>query len=303
MGFIVRIYRQIYRLSTGFYLIFRNQPTSNEKMIFLLTFLRIESKRFLAKILPVFHPSKERFLKYKVSFPNYEAFSNLFMEIFVLGEYAFDGTENSLIIDCGANIGMSVMYFKNTHPNSTIIAFEPDDNAYKYLARNIEMNGLQDVHLNKIAVLDKDGEAKWYSALHESTASLLEMSVFQSSLGNQQVKSTTVNCARLSSFIDRQVNLLKLDVQGAETKVLEDLKNTDKIKFVNDMIIEYHFDSVNNPLGKLISILEENGFYVSIHAYHQVKLPPYYKTRGESYFFVIFASRIKGEKTPAGDIR
>jgi FkbM family methyltransferase len=220
------------------------------------------------------------------------------MEIFVLGEYAFDGPENSLIIDCGANIGMSVMYFKRTHPNSTIIAFEADDKAFEYLSRNIETNGLTDVHLNKTAVFDRDGEITWYSALHDTPSSLLEMSVFQSSLGEQKLKSTTVACAMLSSFIDRPVNLLKLDVQGAETKVLEDLKNTDKIKFVNDMIIEYHFDSVNNPLGKLISILEENGFYVSIHAYHQVKLPPYYKTRGESYFFVIFASRIKGEKAP-----
>ena len=297
MGFIVSILRQIYRILWGSYLIFRNQPTFKMKMVFLLTFARIETKRLIVKIFP-FHLTRERFLKYQVSFPSYEAFSNLFFEIFALAEYAFDGPDDSLIIDCGANIGMSVMYFKRIRPNSTIIAFEPDDKAYEYLSRNIETNGLTDVHLNKTAVFDRDGEITWYSALHDTPSSLLEMSVFQSSLGEQKLKSTTVACARLSSFIDRTVNLLKIDVQGAETKVLEDLKKTGKLDLVNDMIIEFHFDSINNPLGRLISILEESGFYVSIHAFHQLKLPPYYKTRGVPYFFVIFASRIKGEKAP-----
>ena len=43
-----------------------------------------------------------------------------------------------MIIDCGANIGISLIYLKMVLPQSKIIAFEPDPFLFDYLTRNIK---------------------------------------------------------------------------------------------------------------------------------------------------------------------
>ena len=59
-------------------------------------------------------------------------------EIFEEEVYRFQ-TENKtpLIIDCGANIGLSVLYFRRLFPNAKIIAFEPDEGIFKILQKNM----------------------------------------------------------------------------------------------------------------------------------------------------------------------
>src|SRR5690606_29753371 len=47
-------------------------------------------------------------------------------EIFVEEVYKVQLRPNPLIIDCGANIGLSVIYFKRHFPDARVIAFEPD---------------------------------------------------------------------------------------------------------------------------------------------------------------------------------
>ena len=289
MSILGKVSRQYSRVTSGVRLIL-GTPTPSRSGL-LGEFLHIETKRFLCRATGM-RLSQERFFNYQVSFPDYIAFSDLFRDIFVLQEYAFDGPDDAVIIDCGANIGMSILFFKWTHPSSTILAFEPDAQAHEYLARNVEMNGLQGIELNKAAVFDRDGEISFYSAVHEDASSLLEMSVFPSSLGDRQVKSTTVTCARLSRFLDWPVDLLKLDIQGSETKVVSELAEAGKLSEVRSLIIEYHYDALNNPLGQLISILEGSFYYVSIHAFDQVRPPPYYWHRGHPYTLVIYASRI-----------
>jgi predicted O-methyltransferase YrrM len=43
-----------------------------------------------------------------------------------------------LILDCGANVGVSVLYFKRLYPDAEIIAFEPDEDVFAILKQNYE---------------------------------------------------------------------------------------------------------------------------------------------------------------------
>ena len=48
-------------------------------------------------------------------------------DIFVRRIYHFESHRSDpLIIDCGSNIGLSILYFVSTYPSSRVIAFEPD---------------------------------------------------------------------------------------------------------------------------------------------------------------------------------
>src|SRR5262249_62206976 len=56
-----------------------------------------------------------------------ESFLSIYDQIFVREIYRFESSDDApFIIDGGANIGASVLYFKKLYPKSRIIAFEPD---------------------------------------------------------------------------------------------------------------------------------------------------------------------------------
>ena len=58
-------------------------------------------------------------------------------ELFVQHMYKFVAkTQEPFIIDCGANLGMSIIYFKELYPLSKIIAFEADDYIFSFLEKN-----------------------------------------------------------------------------------------------------------------------------------------------------------------------
>ena len=81
------------------------------------------------------------------------AFYYAYKDIFNVGIYEFSpGNKNPLIIDCGSNMGLSILFFSKEYPNSRIIAFEPDESVLPYLERDIESQNLLNVELHKKAV-------------------------------------------------------------------------------------------------------------------------------------------------------
>ena len=96
----------------------------------------------------------------------------------------------------------------------------------------------------------------------------------------QPQRGTEVQVVRLSKYIDRPVDLLKIDVEGAEGMVLEDLAAAKKLVMVKQMIIEYHHHLRKDvdALSKFLRILEDHGFGYQIEtsrsAFARVAHPP-----------------------------
>lgn len=279
--------KQVYRLYTGWMLVFR---APSPRLPLLRAFLGIEWKRMGYKLTGR-NCTEARLWHYRVTFPDYLAYANLFREIFLLREYAFSCDHPPRILDCGSNVGMSVLFFKHHFPDARIDAFEPDAEAFGHLEANVSRNGLADVTLHRSAIYNREGEVDFCSAAEPDTSSRLEMSIFPSSLGEKEVKRDPVPCTCLSSQLDEPVDFLKLDVQGAEYAVLKEVSAKGRLDRIREMVIEYHYDPVQNPLGKILSLLEDAGFYVSVHAFHQPRLPPYPDYRGEPFFLMIYAAR------------
>src|SRR5258706_10771593 len=64
-------------------------------------------------------------------------FWGIYSDIFVQEPYRFRcETETPLIIDGGANVGVSTLYFKRLFPRSRVIAFEADPQTFEALAEN-----------------------------------------------------------------------------------------------------------------------------------------------------------------------
>jgi hypothetical protein len=62
--------------------------------------------------------------------------------------------------------------------------------------------------------------------------------------------------------ISREIDLLKLDVEGAEHQVFQDLDESGKLKLIKNMIIEYHHNmgKDDDNLSHILGTLERNGF-------------------------------------------
>ncbi len=187
-----------------------------------------------------------------------------------------------VIFDVGAHYGESVAFLKPLFPKAHIYSFEPDPDSFSVLSAA----AVERVSYFNLAFSDADGTASFYRNRISHTNSLLKVNLnSRDSIGivnataekstqyfenfNEEVKVATV---RLDSFARQhsisQIDLLKIDVQGAECKVLlgaeATLRNTRaiilEISFFDYYEHQTSFMDVENillPLGfRLFSISE-----------------------------------------------
>lgn len=201
---------------------------------------------------------------YKVRFCTYQTFSDLFDSIFIRQGYQFatDKT-NPFIIDCGSNIGMSVLYFKMLYIDSEILSFEPDQDAYSCLETNVRLNGLKSVETINKAISNKEGRMDFW--FDPDNPGALRMSTIRERMPK---KRQVVEVRRLSDYIDREVDFLKMDVEGAELDIINELNDESKLRCVKQMAIEYHHHVVGDAdvFSRILRILEDAGFGYQIES-------------------------------------
>lgn len=203
-------------------------------------------------------------LGWKVRYLGRDNLRLLFSEIFARQTYRFtSATATPTILDCGANIGMATLFFKWIYSDAHIIAFEPDPATFRILQHNISANRLQNVVAHNLALSGEDGEIPF----HLPEAGSLMMSALSGRAGG---KTITVPARRLSAFINGEVDLLKLDVEGMEGPVLRDLEESGKLLQIRQAIIEVHHNLPGSPtnLACVLQLLERSGFrYHVVDAY------------------------------------
>jgi FkbM family methyltransferase len=198
-------------------------------------------------------------------FGNYDDFLRTFDEVFARASYAVQlDVASPAIIDCGANIGLSVLYFKRRFPNASVTAFEAEESNFRILSANLAANRLTVTESHRVALGGKDGTAQFYGEPNNPGSVV-------GTLGKQHARSRLVPIAevpvrRLSIYVTSRVDLLKLDVEGSEGAVLTDLATSGKLALVDKMIIEYHHHLGNEQLSlaQVLMLVEEGGFDVQV---------------------------------------
>jgi FkbM family methyltransferase len=176
-------------------------------------------------------------------------------EVFDNEEYIFKSEsvpEAPFILDCGSNIGISILYFKSKYPGSRILGFEPVPECFAILTKNIEQNDLENVQVTNAALSDSDGQVCLFvGADHD----LRGASINRSWGGQTTEDHIFVKSVRLSKYINGRVDFLKLDIEGAEEIVIPEIRN--KLPFVKELYIEYHETRGRSFLEPILSILEK----------------------------------------------
>lgn len=197
----------------------------------------------------------------KFSFYNRFEFLYLYKDEFIFQDYKFKADiKTPFIIDCGGHIGTTTLYFKKKYPHSKILVFEPSPVPLKLLKLNVKQNGYKDVKIVPAALGTKNGTVSFYIRKDPTKASWSDTTNLKMRYDPEEFKKVAVKSVRLSKYIDKPVDLLKLDIEGMEARVLKEIEK--KLHFVKNLIIEYHGDVTNkfNKIEDIITILEKNGF-------------------------------------------
>lgn len=222
--------------------LYRALQTPNGRWLLWLFFRYAGRPRHQAGMIP--------FLTYRFQVPDALSFAWQFKEIFADESYRFaTDAAKPVILDCGANVGTSLAYFRQTYPQARIIAFEADPEIGAVLAQNLQTNDIRDIEVINKAVWVNDG------GLDFGTGEADAASMF-SETGRRRVSSV-----RLRDYLLREarIDLLKIDIEGAETDVLLDCG--DALARVRNLFVEYHA-YVGHPqtLGLIVELLEAQGF-------------------------------------------
>lgn len=206
-----------------------------------------------------------------------------YKDIFEKNIYHFKSNKSSpVIIDAGGYIGLSVLYFKSIYPQSHITVFEPDQYIFLVLKKNIEINNLKGVKLIKAGLGKINNIIKFYPDGADGG------SMYKTSNNN----ATKIRIIKLSSYINQPIDLLKMNIEGAEGEVFEEIE--DKLHFIKEIIFEYHaFNNLPQSLGKILTILDRNSFrYLITNAVGKGINIPFHLPKKYQYFNLIYAKQI-----------
>ncbi len=185
-----------------------------------------------------------------------EADQSVFEEIFRDREYR--ELEDILrkaevVLDLGAHKGIFSVY-ASVLGVEQIYTFEPDVDNFAAMKEHLKMNGVKNVLAKNVAVAGVSGERELYLSEDSHNHSLIG--------GGDAVKvrATTVTDI-LRKFRIESVDLLKMDIEGAEFEVLQAMGAEDFSR-IDNLFVEYHELSSEVKVSQLREILKFHQYAV-----------------------------------------
>lgn len=190
-------------------------------------------------------------------------------DIFVRRQLEFRAaSETPRILDCGANIGLASLYFKRLYPRARITAFEADPAVASVLAGNLTRNGAGDVERVAAAVWTTGGQVA-FAAEGTDAGAIADVA------DGLAAPRLAVPAVRLRDYLAKErVDLLKLDIEGAELAVLADCE--DVLGQVAALHVEVHdLTPGRRLLPSALNVLERAGFVTALDHVLPVTWRPY----------------------------
>lgn len=174
-------------------------------------------------------------------------------DIFVDEQYRCDfDVPPKRILDCGGNVGLSVLYFTKTFAEVQVEVYEANPILAATIQRNCHTAGVADrVRVSATAVADKTGTLHFASSGDDS--------------GHISSEGELVPCVDIAELVGEELDLLKMDIEGAEFACFQRLADTGKLGVPKRIVAEIHLE--NNDAERLVPILmnlKALGFMVTI---------------------------------------
>ena len=171
-----------------------------------------------------------------------------------------------VVVDVGAHIGYYTRIFSGLVGEAgRVLAFEPHPENYPILESNIKSSRYKNVNIYNMCISNKDAPGILYTSPGHSNHNLIYG--YTESLGTNEV-----DCLRMDTFLNehteiKQIDFVKIDVEGAELLVLEGMSETISSNPELIILIEYNPKALRcygiEPF-ELVSKLDRLGFDVKM---------------------------------------
>lgn len=160
-------------------------------------------------------------------------------------------------VDIGANIGFfSLLAAKLVGPTGRVIAFEPNPPVFAALMRNAEHNGMGWIETHQVGLFDREGGGTLHVPDKNCGAATMRPS------GDDHV---TISLVRLDDVVTGSVDLIKIDVEGAEVAALRGARNVlARCPAVVCEVSEYSLKAMGSSHDELYDLMAERGFTAQI---------------------------------------
>jgi FkbM family methyltransferase len=205
-----------------------------------------------------FTPGMIRLLDYDLQYADLRSFCPQWHDIFIEGTLEFrTATEAPRILDCGSNVGLASLFFKRRYPGARITAYEADPALYETTKNNLARNGAAGIEVVHAALWTSNGEVTFRSEGSDS-------GMIEGLSGAVSGRSVTVPSIRMRDILERdRIDLLKLDIEGAEGAVLADCETV--LDRVNAIIMDLHeFDVNDRQSARVFELLARCGFVYAV---------------------------------------
>jgi len=213
------------------------------------------------KIINKTHPIFETRTGLKIKIRKYSTDLMALTHVWLIEEYKtknFQIKNNDIIIDVGAHIGLFSLYASQFCKSGSIYSFEPVKENYQLFLENTRINNLKQIKPFNLAVSNSNSDVTLYLNEDESGHSMF----------SESSKTITVKSISLQQIFDdnqiKNCNFLKLDCEGTEYEILENLPISYFNK-IEKIIIEYHMaDTHPELLSKLKKLLISQNYNIEI---------------------------------------
>lgn len=177
-----------------------------------------------------------------------------------------DNFQPKLILDCGGNIGSTALYYTIKYPNAQIYSIEPEKNNFRLLKYNTAL--YDNVHAIKSALWDKET----FIRVEDRGFGIAGFMTFETTEDDPEAFETVTVAKLLKDSEFDEIDLLKLDIEGAEKEVFSAPNVDEWLPKVKVLTIELH-DRMKDDCSY--------EFFKAVSKYHW-----HFAFRGENLIFV-----------------
>ena len=185
-----------------------------------------------------------------LSLPKFKRFYRSIMEVFVSREYEFINVRGKVVVDVGAFVGDSSIYFA-LRGARRVYAIEPHPGAYAEMIENIKLNNMEDKIIPINAALgSKPGKIKIPNINVYNT-----IDAYHGPGSNGDIEVQMITLEQLIRDYNVEPEVLKMDCEGCEFDII--LNDYEHVKLFDELGFEYH-ERVGHKLTELLSKLNND---------------------------------------------
>jgi FkbM family methyltransferase len=215
-------------------------------------------KKLIIKLAKFFIPEGKRFLRRKDILYTHPAEHLWRCTSYIQHHF---GTPKGTILDIGAADGGTAFYFANQFPNCNVLAFEPIPEMAEIAKQ--KCSGVSQIQIINCALSDKEEQIVFHVTKNKLSSSILPFDNENAGQFLEKESQLEIQTKTLDQYTESitHIPLLKIDVQGAELKVLKGGLNT--LKKTQTILIEMNNHQQYQggvQYHEMDQFLRENGF-------------------------------------------